>query len=79
MTTRRNNVTTYLNEWRDGSWYLRKPEDLAYRVAEEVVAYVDLPDSTANLANYSETVDEMVEDGTIKVTDHGDGMVTIEI
>lgn len=79
MTTRRENVLTYLNEWRDGSWYMKEPEDIGWRVADEVVSYVDLPDTAGNLANYSETVDDMLADGTLTVTKNDGGFITLDI
>ena len=77
--SRKTNVLTYLNEWRDGSWYMRKPEDLPHYVADETVAYADLPDTTANLHNYSDTVEDMLADGTLTVTDHGNGFITLDV
>ncbi len=79
MTTREQNVVTYLNEWRDGSWYMQAPQGIPNRVAEEVVAYADLKDSTANLRAYEATVARMIASAELKVTYHDEKFVTVEV
>jgi hypothetical protein len=79
MTTREQNVVTYLNEWRDGSWYLQAPQGIPNRVADEVVAYAGLKDSTANLKAYSDTVARMIANASLKVTYHDEKFITVEV
>ena len=77
--SRKTNVLTYLNEWRDGSWYMHNPQSLPNRVADEVVAYAGLEDSTANLRAYERTVENMLADGSLKVMIHDGNFITIEV
>lgn len=79
MNTRRNNVVKYMNEWRDGSWYMRASQGIPSRVAEEVVSYSDLADTTANQRAYEATVAEMIADASLKVTYHEDLFITVEL
>lgn len=81
MTTRRDNVLTYLNEWRDGSWFLNRKDAVSVpqHVADETVAYAGLADTLGNVGAYTQTVVAMLEDGTLKYVESVDGWLTLEV
>lgn len=77
--TRRENVLTYMNDWRGNYWHTLAPEGVAYRIAEEVVAYTGIEDSRANLRAYMDTISRMILDTTLRVTYHENLSITIEV
>lgn len=81
MVTRRENVMTYLNDWRGGSWFMNvtDPVNVPQKVADEVVAYTGLADTLANVGAYTQTVTAMMEDGTIKTVKSAEGWLTLEV
>jgi len=79
--SRKNNVAKYMNEWRDGSWFLHTKDaaGVPQKVADEVVAYSDLKDTLANVGAYTQTVVAMLEDGSLKYVQSPEGWLTLEV
>lgn len=70
MATRKQNVMTYLTEWRGDEWLIPKTlEEVPAKVADEVVAYTGLEDTPENIRNYAQTVREMLEAEELSVSD----------
>jgi hypothetical protein len=73
---RRSLTIQYLTEWHGGYWSLhtKEREGIAQRIAENVCAY----HRRLNIPAYTRVAQEMLDDGTIKISQHADGALALD-
>ena len=75
-TRTRKRIMDYLNEWHGDYWSLHttEREGIAERIAENVLAYHRL----LNRPLFVRVAQEMLNDGTIRITANDDGRLALE-